>query len=338
MATDSVVKRWVVVGLIAGLFILTFFVLKPIIISIILGVLFAYVFSPVYKKITQYTKKKTLAAFLLILLIGIIVLIPVIYLTPTIINQTFETYTSLQNADFAKIFSSFMNPDAAQTVAANIDNLIGKVFSSFLNQFTTILVDLPSILLQFVVFLFTFFFVLRDSESITSYIRDLSPFSTATENKFLAELRGITNAIAYGQVIVGIIQGLALGAGLFFLGVPKSLTLTFIACIVSIIPVLGSWIVWLPIGVYMLLAGDAFSGVFILLYGSLFVGTIDNLLRPYLLSRSSNLPIALSIIGTIGGLYFFGIIGLVLGPLVLAYVLIVIEFYQKGKLDELFKK
>ena len=74
------------------------------------------------------------------------------------------------------------------------------------------------------------------------------------------------------------------------------------------------------------------------LYGALFVGTIDNLLRPYLLSRQSNLPISVSIIGTIGGLYFFGILGLIFGPLIFAYALIIIEFYRKGKLDELFRK
>ena len=75
-----------------------------------------------------------------------------------------------------------------------------------------------------------------------------------------------------------------------------------------------------------------------LLYGGLFVSTIDNLVRPYLLSKRSNLPIALSIIGTIGGFYSFGIAGLILGPLILAYCLIILEFYREGRLDELFKK
>ena len=75
-----------------------------------------------------------------------------------------------------------------------------------------------------------------------------------------------------------------------------------------------------------------------MLYGAIFVSTIDNLLRPYLLARSSNLPVALGVIGTIGGLYLFGIAGLVLGPLILAYGLILIDFYKQGKLNELFKK
>jgi len=158
------------------------------------------------------------------------------------------------------------------------------------------------------------------------------------EIKITKEFRGITNAIVFGQLVIGIIQGLALGAGLFFLGVPNVLTLTFIACLVSIIPLIGSWTVWLPISIFLFMEGQVWQGGFLFLYGALFVSTLDNFLRPYFLSKNSGLPVSLSIIGTIGGLYFFGITGILLGPLVLAYVLIIIEFYQDGKLKELFER
>jgi predicted PurR-regulated permease PerM len=126
--------------------------------------------------------------------------------------------------------------------------------------------------------------------------------------------------------------------GLYFLGVPKALTLTVIAAIVSIIPVLGTWLVWFPVGIILLITGNTFSGIFVLLYGAFFVSLIDNLLRPYILSKKSSLHIVLSVIGTIGGLYLFGIVGLILGPLILAYVVIIIEFYKEGKLNELFTR
>src|SRR5689334_13296635 len=106
MADELVVKRWVVGGIILGLFVLAFFILKPILISLTIGLLFAYVFNPVYKKLLSYTHKKTLTALLLILLIGVIVIIPLIYFTPVIINQTFETYVTIQNLDLTNVFSS----------------------------------------------------------------------------------------------------------------------------------------------------------------------------------------------------------------------------------------
>jgi predicted PurR-regulated permease PerM len=338
MANSNHVKKWVTLAIILAIFTLTFLILKPIIMPIIFGLLFAYIFGPVYKKIKIIVKNENLAATLLVLSLTALVAIPVIYLVPVIVNQAFETYVMIQNLNLTEILSSFIKSDAVSTLAINIDSIIGAMFTAFLTQFKDMLVNLPTLIFQFAVFLFTFFFAARDSEKLQKYISSLSPFPKATEERFLREFRGITNAIIFGQVLIGIIQGLALGAGLFFLGVPKVLVLTFVAMIVSMIPVLGSWLVWLPVSIFLLVTGQVFAGVFLILYGGLFVSSIDNLLRPYILSKRSTLPIALSLIGTIGGLFYFGIIGLVLGPLIIAYTLIIIEFYRQGKLKDLFSK
>lgn len=338
MADSKDIKRGIAGAIILGIFVLAFFILKPIIIPIIFGLLFAYILNPIYKTIQPKIKSKGLSAFILILGFVVLVAIPIIYFVPILVKQIFETYVLFQNFNFGKFFTSFIDSGVSQTFIASLNNIIGKFFSTLLSQFTNVLVNLPSLILQFIVFLFTFYFAIKDGVELRKYISLLSPFSDATEKKFLQEFRGITNAIVFGQVFIGIVQGLAVGVGLFFIGVPKVLTLTFIASIVSMIPVLGSWIVWFPVGMILLITGKTFSGIFFLLYGALFVSSIDNIMRPYILSRQSNLPIALSIIGTIGGLYFFGIAGLLLGPLVLAYVLIIIEFYKDGKLRELFNK
>lgn len=338
MANIEDIKKWVAGAIILSIFVLAFFILKPIIIPIIIGLLFSYIFSPAHKKIQTKIKGKNLSAFLLLVGITTIIVIPIIFLVPILVKQTFETYVAIQNLNLGEILNQFIQSDMASTLAINLDNIIGKAFSTFLSQFTSILVNLPSFLLQFAVFLFTFYFTIRDADELKEYLSTLSPFSKTTGNKFLKEFRGITDAIVFGQIFIGIAQGLAVGAGLFILGVPKALILTFVASIVSMIPILGSWIVWLPVGIFLLVSGQTFSGIFFLLYGVLFVSAIDNVVRSYILSKQSNLPIAISIIGTIGGLYFFGITGLLLGPLVLAYVIIIIEFYRKGKLKDLFAK
>jgi len=338
MVESEDIKRVVVVSLVLALFALTFLILRPIIMPIIFGLLFAYIFSPVYKSIKKIVKNKNIAASLLVLILALITAIPIIYFVPAIVNQAFRIYVIIQNLNMTEIVNNFIETDAASTIAINLDNIIGQFFITFLNQFKNFLINLPALIFQFAVFLFTFYFATRDAEELSEYIRSLSPFSKATETRFLQEFRGITNAIIFGQVLIGIIQGLVLGAGLFFLGVPNALTLTFIAALVSIIPVLGSWLVWFPTTIYLLATGQTFAGIFLLFYGALLVSSIDNLLRPYILSKKTTLPIALSLIGTIGGFLFFGIIGLVLGPLIIAYTLIIIEFYRQGKLKDLFNR
>ena len=111
-----------------------------------------------------------------------------------------------------------------------------------------------------------------------------------------------------------------------------------LAIIVSIIPMIGAWLVWVPIALYLLVIGDTLSGTILFLYGLLFVSTIDNILKPYFISKRTNVGTFVAILGIVGGLYTFGVIGLILGPLVLSYVLIIVDFYRQGKLNELFKE
>ena len=338
MAGSEDVKRGMVAALVLSVFVLAFFIIKPIIIPIIFGLFLAYILGPLYKIIYAVIKNKNISASLFVLAIVLIILIPVIYFIPAMVNQAFEIYVAIQNLNLTEIIQNFTKAEIASTLAINIDNIIGQFFSIFLNQFKFFLLNLPTLAFQFAVFLFSFYFAARDSSELKKYIESLSPFSKKTGARLLEEFRAITNAIVFGQVLIGILQGLALGAGLFFLGVPNALTLTFVGALLSIIPILGAWLIWLPTAIYLLVAGKTFAGIFLILYGGLFISSIDNIIRPYLLSRQSTLPVALSLIGTIGGLFVFGIVGLVLGPLIIAYALIIIEFYRQGKLKDLFEK
>lgn len=340
MEDQTVVKvvTFVAIGL---LFVLGFLILKGIIIAIILALLLAYILHPVYNFLVKRIKWKDFAASILIVILVLAVAVPLWFLTPLLIRQTFETYTILQKTnfvDFLTHFPSIFTSELAQIVGSSLQTLIGKAFTAFLNTMTNFLVNLPSLLLQFAVFIFTFYFAIRDSDKLKEYFAKLSPFSESTEKKLMAEFRGITNSIIYGHVLVGALQGILLGIGLFALGIPKALALTVVAIIVSIIPVLGSWIVWLPLSIFLIMSGQTSSGLFMFLYGLLFVSTIDNILKPLFISKNSNLNVALSVIGTIGGLYYFGIIGLVLGPLIIAYIMIIFDFYKQGKLSEVFRK
>jgi predicted PurR-regulated permease PerM len=323
---------------ILSIFVLALLVLQPIAIPIIFALLFAYIFHPLYAKIYKKLKRPNTSAVILMLLVCLVVAIPLIYFTPLLIRQIFNLYVFSQNVDIISLaqnrFPQFINEDSIGLVY-QIDSALGKIVSQFMQQFTTLLERGFDLALKFVVFFFVFFFALRDSDKLAVYVSKVSPFSSETEKKFMSGFRGITNSIMLGQVLIGILQGLALGIGLWVLGINNVLTLTVLTMLVSIIPVLGSWLVWLPVVVFLAIAGDITTALVLFFYSALFVSSIDNFIRPYLLSKTTNMPIVISLIGTIGGLYFFGIIGLILGPLILAYAMIILDLYQKGKLNEL---
>ena len=327
--------------LIGILLVIAFIVLRSILIAIVVGLLLAYIFQPVYKKIHSKVSNKNLSTAILMILIILTIAIPLWFLIPIIAKQTFEAYMYLQRLDLTtplqKILPSLFTPEFTESFASHIYNFINQLFNKLLTSFGNFLMNIPNLLLQIAVILFTFYFAVRDSDKLEEYVSSLSPLSSSTEKKFAQEFRNITNTVIYGQFLIALIQGLALGMGLLILGVPKTLLLTVIAIIASFVPIIGPWIVWLPISITLILSGEPLSGIILFVYGALFVSSIDNLLRPMIISKKTNLPTSIALIGIIGGIYAFGIIGLILGPLILAYVLIIIDFYRQGKLGELFK-
>jgi predicted PurR-regulated permease PerM len=133
---------------------------------------------------------------------------------------------------------------------------------------------------------------------------------------------------------------LAAGIGYLIFGVPSALLLTLFTIFVSIIPFVGAWLGWVPVDIYLFSAGRVDAAIGLLIYGLIVVSLIDNVLRTIIISRRTKLNSAIVLIGMIGGLLAFGVLGLIIGPLVLAYVLLVIEIYKKRTQSEsiLFEK
>ncbi|GAG19280.1 unnamed protein product, partial [marine sediment metagenome] len=125
------------------------------------------------------------------------------------------------------------------------------------------------------------------------------------------------------------IQGIIAGIGYFIFGVPNALLLTILTIFVGIIPLIGPWLVWVPIDIYLFASGHSGAGFGLLIYGLVVISWLDTIIRPLIVSRKSQINPAIVIIGMIGGLFVFGILGLLAGPLILAYVLLVIELYRK---------
>jgi predicted PurR-regulated permease PerM len=316
--------------IIVGLLVLLFFILKPILLSIVLGVILAFIFFPIYSWIYKKTKSKNFSATAVCLLLILVILIPLILLLPYIVEQLISSYTSLKQIDLITplkaIFSTFIDNDSIFVMIENaFESAVNNLTTSLLNSLT--LDNIVSIGFGFVVVFFTLFFTLRDNEELNNYIKSLLPFPKEVEKKLYESSKEITGSILYGQVIIGMIQGFSIGLGFFIFSVPNALFLTLLALIGGILPLFGTAIIWVPVLIYLIVAGNTSAAFGILIFG-LFSSTIDNILRPLFISRKANLSSSLALIGMIGGWFFFGILGIILGPLVVAYFLIIIETYR----------
>ncbi len=337
---DAYFKKITTTVILITLVVLSFFLIKPILKSIIWGIILAFIFTPVYTWVNKKINSKTISASLICVLLLSAIILPLWFLTPIAINQSVKIYVASQQLNFVSllknIFPSFFTSEQFSVEFGSIiSSFVTKSTNSLMNYLSELILNFPSIVLNLFVVFFTFFFVLRDKELLIEYIKSLLPFSKEIEKKLFESSKGITISVIYGQVVVGIIQGLIAGIGFFIFKAPNALLLTSLAILGGIFPIIGPFIVWVPVSIYMFIGGNTFQAMGILLFG-IFSSSIDNVLRPIIISRRTRMPSSLVLIGMVGGVFMFGILGLILGPLILAYLMIILEIYRDKKSPEVF--
>lgn len=320
--------------------VLSILILWPLITAIITGLILVYVFYPIYKRVFKLVKEKNISALIIILLIVFIIFLPLWFILPLVLKQMFDIYLYAQNIDFLNIikavFPTLAETEFSKTLAGSLNTFISSLVKTALSSASQMFLDLPVLALKVVVIFFVLFFGMRDAELFKDYVKSLSPFSKATEKDLENKFKNITSSVIRGFVIIGLLQGILTGIGLFIFGVPQTLVLTIIAIFTSIIPVLGAWVVWVPAVIYLFISGKILMAIGLALYGGLFVSWIDNILRPYIVSKKTKISSAIILVGMIGGLLVFGILGFIIGPLILSYLLLVLDAYREKRFPSLF--
>jgi len=337
---DEDLKK-ITAGLILALLgVLAFLILKPILISLIFGIILAVVFSPVYDWSLKYIRSENLSAFLTCLLLILLMIIPFWFLTPILVKQSFEVYLASQQIDFVTplktVFPSFFTSDQfASEIGSVLHSFVTNAANSLVNSFSKLILNFPTIMLQLLVVFFTFFFIVRDKDVFFTYTKNILPFSRPLKDKLFKSSREITLSVVYGQILIGMIQGLIVSIGFFVFGINNAVILSLFAFIAGIFPIIGTTIVWLPIVIYLLIAGNTLSALGIAFFG-LIANVIDNVLRPIFVSKFTHMHPLLVLIAMIGGFLFFGILGFIIGPLVFAYGFIMLEVYRGKEIEGIF--
>jgi len=302
-------------------------------ISLILALILAFVFAPVYDWLYKHTKSKNISALIIILFLLAIIILPIWFFAPILVNQAYKVYQLTLKIDFASILRSifpslFASEQFATDVGGIASSFTSKIANNIVNYFAKIILDFPIIMIHLLVVFFTLFFVLRDKQKVIDYVKSILPFSKSIEKRIFEYSSGITASLIYGQVIIGILQGITLGLGLFIFRVPNALFLSLLAIFVGILPMIGTFIVWAPLLISLFITGaPTITIVGVLIFGIL-SSSIDNLIRPIITSRRTKINSAILFVSMIGGLFFFGILGLILGPLIISYLIIFLEIYR----------
>ncbi len=332
-------KKFLIPVVILLMGVLSFLVIKPIMTAVVLGLLFAYMFTPAYRGLNKRIKSKNICALIITIAAIVVIILPLILMLPSFTKQLFNLYQSLQGLDVSKLVLQLL-PSLASTQGISTElisaashfnsNLSSWVLSIFQNT----LMNLPEITFAVLILLFTFFFALREGDSIWDYFTTIFPFPKEYHDKFYQRFAQVTDSVVYGHIVIGVAQGLIAGIGYYMFGIPNALLLTIMTTIVGVIPVIGPWLVWIPVDFFLFATGNTVAGMQLLIFGLFVINWADTIARPVVVADKAEMNSALALIGVIGGTYAFGVIGFLLGPLILASFILMIELYQTKKIEE----
>ncbi len=333
-------RRTVAVVVAVVVLFLSFLIVRPFLVAILSAAALAYIFYPFYLTVLKYLPKKArvkeLAAMLTCLIIVVLVLVPVTFMTIVLTYEAKSGYLFLQ--DFLQ---------SPQWPLAGWPPFLGQ-WSGYLPQFKEVVADLasqliallqsilkgiPNVILNIFITVFSIYYFLKHGKDLYNFFSELVPLPEGRYKQILLRFDDLSRGMILGQIVVGTIQGILAWLGFLVLGVPNPVLLGFLTAIISIIPLLGAVIVWVPVVVYLAVAGmmtgEYWKAVSLLLYGTFVISLIDNVLKPKIVGDRARIHPLIILFGILGGIQLFGIAGILIGPLILTIFDVVIEIYRE---------
>ena len=327
-----------------GLLIIIFFIFRPYLYAIITAAAFATVFYPVHKKIVTYLKSEGWAAFVTTILIITIIIAPLTFAGIQIIGQATSLYSSLvadqttTESGIATITNNIQTMVQMIAPGAEIDikKYLAEGLTALIGRFGGIFTGTFYLIINIFLAILACFYFLKNADELKERTASLLPLRVSYFHNIIRELESAVDSIIRGSMVIALIQGVLLGTGFFLFGVPNALLWGSIGAIAALIPGLGTALVSTPAIIYLFATDHSTAAICLIVWSIALVGMIDNLLSPYLIGRGMNIHSFLVLLAILGGIAFFGPLGIILGPLTLSLLFALLSTYsaiQKEKLD-----
>jgi predicted PurR-regulated permease PerM len=273
----------------------------------------------------------TLAALLIIFISLIVIVIPFLSLSIMVIGKVGSiNRDSLPIDKWSIKIDEFAGANLNQPRLA--ENTLQKLGAYVADLFPSLLSSAASIIITLLVMYFLLYFMFVQMREFETGLLKYAPFKEQHALKFAVELRNSTYSNVLGQGVIAITQGILLANGFWIFGIPDPVFWGVIGSFISFLPVVGAPTLCIPASIILFASGHSVQGILLLAYGLLFIGNVDNVLRMIINKRVGNTHPIISVIGVFIGLPLFGILGLVFGPVLLSYFLLLLEIYETNRM------
>jgi predicted PurR-regulated permease PerM len=330
------------ISLIILLGYLTYQILQPFLNAIAWAVVVSIIFYPVFVFLLKYMKFRTITSVVTILLIILIIISPFSYLSFVLVDEI-SSFVSNLNKDkidtvvdifsqskIAEMFSRIQSYTGVEGLgsSSSITDSIKKMAGTITNSISSGISNIAGMLFDFVFMLLAVFFFLKDGPDFLEKARNYLPFSEQDKSRLIAKIKDMVISTVYGGVVIALIQGVLGGTAFYFLGINSPVLWGCAMTVMSFLPLFGTFSIWGPAAGYLIIQGNLMQGVILLLYGVFIISMVDNILRPIIISGRTKMPTLAVFFSVLGGIKFFGLIGFIMGPLVLALFVSVFEIFK----------
>jgi predicted PurR-regulated permease PerM len=346
LVTGKTLGQWLLLAIFGVVVYLCLRMIQPFLMPIFLALILSTLLDPIYEALARRMgSRRTLASLGVCLALTVAIVLPVLFLSISLAREANDTYQSLRDPETVKKIAAWLDP-AANPILKKIESWLPSSvrFENFdigtelgsqaqrigvaaLAVAATFATGAFNFLMDYFIMLVVLFFLLRDSAYFAQGVRWISPLSDRQEDLFVERFRVVTKATVLGTLVTALVQGILSGVIFLVLGLRDPILWGALTALLSLVPVIGSASVWVPWTLYLLAVGSYGRALIFFLSQVVIVGGIDNFLRPKLIEGRVGMHTLVVFFSILGGIGYFGILGMFIGPLVFAMVIAFLEFY-----------
>jgi predicted PurR-regulated permease PerM len=323
-------------------------IIRPFYGAVLWGAVVAIVFAPLYRRLLRAMRqRRNLAALTTLLIFLMAVILPLTLIVAALVEEASEVHMKIQSGElnFERFFQQAFG--ALPSWATNLLNrfeltnlaAVQERLSEVLMQGSQFLAahavnigqNSFNFVLRLFVMLYLLFFLLRDGDELARRMKAAIPLGEKQQQKLFNKLTIVIRATVKSSIVIAVLQGALGGLIFWFLGVKAALLWGVLMGVLSLLPAVGTALVWLPVAIYFLANGAVWRGIVLIAFGVLVIGLVDNLLRPVLVGKDTKMPDYVVLVSTLGGLAIFGVNGLVIGPVIAAMFIVAWDIFSASR-------
>jgi len=320
-------------------------IIWPFLSAILVGAILVTLTFPTYIRVRARMRgRSALAAVVMLIGITLVIALPLFLLTVLLVQQANGLIQHLQSGE-AQVVLARLDPSqhlgflrryvpgfdpASVSPQRLILPIVRELPGWVARNGGAVVGELAGLVIGFGLVLLAMFYFYTDGESIVVELSSLSPLPERYDREFALQFKSVIDATFRGHLLTSLAQGVATTIGLLIAGVPASLFWGAVSTVMSLVPMIGSAAVWIPAVIYLFVSGETGHAIFLTIWGAVIVSLIDNVVRTWAMKGKSELPAVPLLFSVIGGMDAFGVIGLVIGPLVFSLLMSIIDIYKRS--------